>query len=104
MRNGVITLGLLVALALGVVADATRTPGQQISVRAYVAGVGLYHACIHPVTGHFVRCRFRPTCSNYSRVSVERFGIVRGLRLTIHRVWSCRPSVSPGTPDPVPVR
>lgn len=104
MRNGAIALALLAALLAGAAVDAARPPGQQISARAYLVCVAGYRAALHPVTSHFIRCRYRPTCSNYSALAVQRFGIARGLRLTLSRLLSCRQSVAPGTLDPVPSR
>jgi hypothetical protein len=85
-----------------VLADALRPPDQQISASAYVRGVKAYQAFGRPALEGRVRCRFRPTCSTYSSLAVQRFGIARGLALTIRRVASCRRNVQWGTCDPVP--
>lgn len=47
-------------------------------------------------------CRFQPTCSQYSRQSIGRFGLF-GLWLSAKRVIRCHP-FSPGGQDPVPDR
>lgn len=36
-------------------------------------------------------CRFVPTCSEYSKIAIERFGITKGLYLTIKRILRCNP-------------
>ncbi|MFZ2950978.1 MAG: membrane protein insertion efficiency factor YidD [Desulfuromonadaceae bacterium] len=46
-------------------------------------------------------CRFYPSCSEYSRVSVIRYGVARGLLLTFGRICKCHP-FHPGGHDPVP--
>lgn len=46
-------------------------------------------------------CRFEPTCSRYAYEAIERHGAFAGLRLTIHRLWRCRPGMAGGC-DPVP--
>ncbi len=46
-------------------------------------------------------CRFYPTCSEYSRVSFTRHGLLRGLWLTVTRILRCNPW-NPGGWDPVP--
>ncbi len=46
-------------------------------------------------------CRFRPSCSSYSLLSIQRFGIIEGAWLTFKRVKKCHP-FHPGGYDPVP--
>jgi putative membrane protein insertion efficiency factor len=45
-------------------------------------------------------CRFTPTCSQYSREAVQRYGAARGLWLSVKRVLKCHP-LHPGGYDPV---
>ena len=46
-------------------------------------------------------CRFYPSCSDYMRESIERFGAGRGLWLGMKRLGRCHP-FSAGGVDPVP--
>ncbi|HIJ87828.1 MAG TPA: membrane protein insertion efficiency factor YidD [Desulfuromonadales bacterium] len=46
-------------------------------------------------------CRFYPSCSEYSRESLIRYGVVRGLLLAVGRISKCHP-FHPGGYDPVP--
>ncbi|MBI3923603.1 MAG: membrane protein insertion efficiency factor YidD [Armatimonadetes bacterium] len=46
-------------------------------------------------------CRFHPTCSHYCVAAVERFGLVKGMGLTVMRLARCHP-FHPGGLDPVP--
>jgi putative membrane protein insertion efficiency factor len=46
-------------------------------------------------------CRFTPSCSSYALLSIQRFGITKGARLTLKRVIKCHP-FHPGGYDPVP--
>ena len=48
-------------------------------------------------------CRFQPTCSEYTKQAVGRFGILKGLALGIKRVSRCHP-LNPGGVDLVPKR
>ena len=41
-------------------------------------------------------CRFHPTCSDYTREAVARYGAVRGCFLGLKRLLRCHPL------DPVP--
>ncbi|MEG6510383.1 membrane protein insertion efficiency factor YidD [Desulforamulus ruminis] len=45
-------------------------------------------------------CRFYPTCSQYSILAVEKYGVVKGLWLTIKRLAKCHP-FHPGGYDPL---
>jgi len=46
-------------------------------------------------------CRFAPTCSEYTKQAVERFGVIKGLALGVKRVTRCHPW-SVGGSDPLP--
>jgi len=45
-------------------------------------------------------CRFHPTCSEYARQAVERYGAARGLWMGLRRLARCHP-FHPGGIDPV---
>ncbi|HTW61476.1 MAG TPA: membrane protein insertion efficiency factor YidD [Terracidiphilus sp.] len=91
----------ILLLALLFAADAMRAPQRQVSVRAFAAGVAVYHRWVHPWTERFVRCRYRPTCSAYAVEAVREYGIVKGGWMSLRRVARCRQSVPMGTWDPV---
>lgn len=46
-------------------------------------------------------CRFHPSCSEYTRVAVVRYGAVPGVALGLRRILKCHPW-NPGGYDPVP--
>ncbi|MEO0084756.1 MAG: membrane protein insertion efficiency factor YidD [candidate division WOR-3 bacterium] len=46
-------------------------------------------------------CRFYPSCSEYSILALRRYGISRGLFLSVKRVLRCTPFWAGGY-DPVP--
>lgn len=46
-------------------------------------------------------CRFEPTCSEYARIAVERFGVIKGGVLALWRIMRCNPLFKGGY-DPVP--
>lgn len=49
------------------------------------------------------RCRFTPTCSNYSMEAIMKYGSIKGSYLSIKRILRCNP-FSKGGVDPVPVK
>jgi putative membrane protein insertion efficiency factor len=93
---------LLFVLVTLTVVDSYRRPEAQVTARLWVGGVRIYQAVGRPLLKDRVRCRYHPTCSDYSIEAVQRHGIRRGLVLTGRRINSCQTSVPMGTYDPVP--
>jgi uncharacterized protein len=59
----------------------------------------VYRYLISALLGN--RCRFEPSCSHYATNAIEKYGIVKGLWLTICRLVRCHPW-HPGGYNPVP--
>ena len=47
-------------------------------------------------------CRFNPTCSEYAKTAIDRFGVIEGLNLSLKRIIRCHPFSGQATFDPVP--
>ena len=58
-----------------------------------------YQLAISPMIGP--RCRFYPSCSCYAHTALERYGVLRGLWLSLRRLLRCHPFTEGGC-DPVP--
>jgi putative membrane protein insertion efficiency factor len=69
--------------------------------RLLIVALRFYKRWVSPMLGQ--RCRFVPTCSEYSMTAIERFGAVHGSWLTVRRLARCHP-LCPGGHDPVPDR
>ena len=46
-------------------------------------------------------CRFTPTCSEYTKQAVLKYGVLKGLYLGVKRILKCHP-LNEGGYDPVP--
>ena len=74
--------------------DAAAPPHQQVSVRFAVAGIWMYQHSFSLLLKNSKICKFHPTCSNYSRMALEKYGIVKGSALTGWRLLRCSPFTS----------
>ena len=71
--------------------------------RWLIAGIEAYQERGGGIDGFRVDCNFEPTCSEYARQAVLRFGAVRGLRLALGRIRRCTDRDCVGRrADPVP--
>ena len=68
--------------------------------RAALGAVHFYRRQISPNKGGPC-CRYVPTCSQYAVTAIERYGALKGGRLTAWRLLRCNPW-SKGGYDPVP--
>lgn len=47
-------------------------------------------------------CRFTPTCSEYALIALNKYGLIKGLILTVKRILRCNPFNKKSGYDPVP--
>lgn len=61
----------------------------------------LYKTVFSPIF-HFMgsECKFYPTCSEYTKQAIEKYGIMKGIWLGIKRILKCNP-FSKGGYDPL---
>jgi uncharacterized protein len=64
-----------------------------------IALVRFYQYAISPMLGR--RCRYFPTCSEYTVDAVQKYGALKGGWLGAKRICRCHPW-HPGGYDPVP--
>jgi putative membrane protein insertion efficiency factor len=60
--------------------------------------LGIYKAVVSPLLPP--ACRFDPTCSEYTRQAVEKYGALRGTWMGLKRILRCQPFCKGGH-DPV---
>ena len=63
-----------------------------------IAFINLYQKI--PLNSHKY-CRFIPTCSEYSKEAITKFGAIKGSILSVKRILRCNPYSKNGY-DPVP--
>ncbi|MCD5406212.1 MAG: membrane protein insertion efficiency factor YidD [Desulfotomaculum sp.] len=66
--------------------------------KTILACLWFYQKIISPLK--LPTCRFFPTCSEYSVIAIKKYGVTKGLWLTIKRLLKCHP-FHPGGYDPV---
>ncbi|MFQ6037460.1 MAG: membrane protein insertion efficiency factor YidD [Candidatus Aminicenantales bacterium] len=67
--------------------------------RLALALIRVYRLLVSPLLG--IRCRFVPTCSEYTYEAIRKHGVIKGLFLGTRRLLKCHP-LHPGGIDPVP--
>lgn len=61
-----------------------------------VGAINLYQKTISPDHGIFFfgilgKCRYYPTCSEYTKESIKKSGVIKGAILGLKRLLSCNP-------------
>lgn len=57
--------------------------------------IDIYHIMLSPLlksmlgTNKF--CRYNPTCSEYAKKAIEKYGVMRGSVMALVRILSCQP-------------
>ena len=74
---------------------------QALCRQLLVGLIRVYQLVLSPLLGQ--RCRFYPSCSQYTLEAIERHGPFKGSWLGLRRVCRCHP-LNPGGHDPVPER
>ena len=63
--------------------------------------INKYQKHISPFLNHLgIACKYYPTCSEYTKQAIEKYGILKGVFLGIKRILKCNP-FSKGGYDPL---
>ncbi len=68
-------------------------------IKIIILAIKIYKLTISPYLPS--ACRFYPTCSVYAMTAFQRYGLAKGLLLSIKRILRCQPFCNGGY-DPVP--
>jgi putative membrane protein insertion efficiency factor len=66
--------------------------------RAVMALLATYQRWVSPVLPP--ACRFHPTCSEYARLSFEKYGFLRATFVSTKRILKCHPLHPGGVDEP----
>ena len=62
---------------------------KNICTKCVINLINIYKYLISPLLGN--NCRFLPTCSDYTKESIIKFGLFRGVWLGLKRIVKCHP-------------
>ena len=62
---------------------------KNICTKFVISLINIYKYLISPLLGN--NCRFLPTCSEYTKESIIKFGLFRGVWLGLKRIVKCHP-------------
>ena len=62
---------------------------KNICTKCVINLINIYKYLISPLLGN--NCRFLPTCSEYTKDSIIKFGLFRGVWLGLKRIVKCHP-------------
>ncbi|MDR0931136.1 MAG: membrane protein insertion efficiency factor YidD [Clostridiales bacterium] len=60
--------------------------------------IKVYQRFVSPLTRP--RCRFMPTCSEYSRLAIKKYGVCKGVAKSVWRIMRCNPFCKGGVDMP----
>ncbi len=73
---------------------------KKVSAFPFIMCIRFYQLVLSPYLGGS-KCRFTPSCSQYTAAAIEKYGPIKGIFLGIKRLSKCRPGGGHGY-DPVP--
>lgn len=70
-------------------------------IKIYQATLSYDHGLLGKIFPNVRYCRFTPSCSMYSYQAIEKYGVFKGIKMSINRVSRCNVNTPMGTYDPV---
>ena len=74
----------------------------KIMKKIFIKIIEFYKKNISPylAQNYNIHCKYEPTCSEYTKQAIEKYGAMRGTLLGIKRILKCNP-ISKGGYDPL---
>ena len=67
----------------------------------FIFMINVYKKIFSPIFHLFgSECKYYPTCSEYAKQAIEKYGILKGSLLSVKRIFKCNP-FSKGGYDPL---
>lgn len=66
--------------------------------KIFILLINFYQKYISPCLG--ANCKYEPTCSEYTKQAIEKYGVIKGIFKGIKRILRCNP-FSKGGYDPL---
>ena len=92
LKNPYFWLTIYFIFVIVIIIDSFRITENQISAKLYIGAVRKYQIFIRPISNKIIVCIYKPSCSEYSIQVVKKYGIRKGLFLSLKRLFSCRRS------------
>ena len=87
---------------VGIYRDIYAPPLEQISTKVALSVINVYQMHMRDAASHVFVCRFQPSCSEYSKECLTRYGFPKGFYLSFARIWKCKKGIAMGTVDAPP--
>ena len=69
--------------------------------KLFIFFINKYQKYISPLISKIgIRCKYSPTCSEYTKQAIEKYGVIKGSVLGLWRILRCNP-FSKGGYDPL---
>lgn len=72
-----------------------------ILIKIYQKTLSYDHGMLGKIFPNVRYCRFTPTCSMYTYEAIDKYGIIKGIYMGMHRLARCNTHTPMGTYDPV---
>jgi putative membrane protein insertion efficiency factor len=93
----------IIILAMLVVLDWLRPPPQQFTAGALITGIELYQRYVSKgiMEAKGIKiCRYTPTCSEYTKQALAKYGLFKGSLMGMYRIVRCNPWSQGGEDQP----
>lgn len=69
--------------------------------KLFIGMIKIYKKMLSPILSyHGIKCKYYPTCSEYTMQAIKKYGTIKGCFLGIKRILKCNP-FSKGGYDPL---